>query len=229
MPRSNRIVLAHAPHHILQRGHNRQPVFLSDDDFTYYRENLITFKREFGCRIYAYCLMTNHVHLVVDPGKNPQALALLMKRVAGRQTRYVNAVAQRTGSLWEGRYKSSVICTEEYFSSCCRYIERNPLRAGMVTDPAQYRWSSYACKVLGTNDPVVDLHPSYLAMGDSELERRHAYAEYVCGTVPEEEILLIRAALQRGQLTGSERFRCELERKLNIGISNKKPGRPRKG
>lgn len=229
MPRSNRIVLAHAPHHIVQRGHNRQPVFLADDDYKYYRENLVTFKREFGCRIYAYCLMTNHVHLVVDPGKHPQALALLMKRVAGRQTRYVNTLAKRTGSLWEGRYKSSIICTEEYLSSCCRYMELNPLRAGMVADPVQYRWSSYACKVLGAEDPVVDLHPSYLAMGDSAQERQQAYAEYVHGTVPDEEIQFIRDALQRGQLTGCEDFRAALEKQLNIRISNKKPGRPKKG
>ena len=86
MPRLNRIILAHAPHHVVQRGHNRQAVFVSDDDYNYYRENLIEFKREFDCRIYAYCLMTNHVHLVIDPGENPESLSLLMKRVTGRQT-----------------------------------------------------------------------------------------------------------------------------------------------
>jgi len=101
MPRSSRIVLPNTPHHIVQRGHNRQTVFVGADDFNYYRENLEYFKREFGCKIYAYCLMTNHVHLIVDPGNNTAALALLMKRVAGRQTRYVNKLEKRTGSLWK--------------------------------------------------------------------------------------------------------------------------------
>ncbi len=228
MPRSARIVLPHTPHHIVQRGHNRQTVFVSDDDYNYYRENLIEFKREFDCRIYSYCLMTNHVHLVVDPGKNAQALSLLMKRVAGRQTRYVNKLEKRTGSLWEGRYKSSIICTEEYLPACCRYIELNPLRASMVTDPAQYKWSSYAAKVQGKKDLVVDPHPSYLALGSCEGDRQKAYMDYVFGTVPEYEIVLIREALQRGQLTGSDRFRAEIEKKLGIRFSNKKPGRPRK-
>jgi len=99
MPRSARVVLPHTSHHIVQRGHNRQTVFVSDDDYNYYRENLIDFKREFGCRIYAYCLMTNHVHLIVDPGKNPESLALLMKRVAGRQTRYEAEGSKRRGQV----------------------------------------------------------------------------------------------------------------------------------
>jgi putative transposase len=228
MPRSARIILPHTPHHIVQRGHNRQTVFVSDDDYNYYRENLVEFKREFNCRIYSYCLMTNHVHLIVDPGNKPESLSMLMKRVAGRQTRYVNKLEKRTGSLWEGRFKSSIVSSKEYLPACNRYIELNPMRAGMVGDPAEYQWSSYATKVIGTRDPVVDFYPSYLSLGDSRQERQKAYAEYVLGTVPDDEIKLIREALQRGQLTGSERFRAETEKKLGIRLSNKKPGRPRK-
>ena len=228
MPRSARIILPHTPHHIVQRGHNRQTVFVSDDDYNYYRENLIEFKHEFNCRIYAYCLMANHVHLIVDPGDRPESLSMLMKRVAGRQTRYVNKLGKRTGSLWEGRFKSSIVSSEEYLPACSRYIELNPMRAGMVANPAEYKWSSYAAKVIGTRDPVVDFHSCYLSLGDSRQERQKAYAEYVVATVPEYEIKLIRDALQRGQLTGSERFRVETEKKLGIRFSNKKPGRPRK-
>ena len=228
MPRSARIVLPNTPHHIVQRGHNRQTVFVSDDDYHYYRENLINFKHEFGCRIYAYCLMTNHVHLIVDPGKNSESLALLMKRVAGRQTRYVNKLENRSGSLWEGRYKSSVISSREYLPACCRYIELNPLRAGMVTDPALYQWSSYGARVSGKRDLVVDTPPFYLSLGDTAQERRKAYEEYVLATIPDYELKLIREALQRGQLTGGDRFRKEVEKKLGIRISNKKQGRPSK-
>ena len=228
MPRSARIILPHTPHHIVQRGHNRQTVFISDDDYNYYRENLIEFKREFNCRIYAYCLMANHVHLIVDPGDRPESLSMLMKRVAGRQTCYVNKHEKRTGSLWEGRFKSSIVSSEEYLPACSRYIELNPLRAGMVVNPAEYQWSSYAAKVIGTSDPIVDFHSCYVSLGDSRQERQEAYAEYVVATVLDDEIKRIRDALQREQLTGSERFRAETEKKLGIHFSNKKPGRPRK-
>lgn len=228
MPRSARILLPNAPHHIVQRGHNRQTVFVSDDDYDYYHENLIHFKNEFNCKIYAYCLMTNHIHLVVDPGEKTESLSMLMKRVAGRQTRYVNKFKKRSGSLWEGRFKSSIISSQEYLAACCRYIELNPLRAAMVTDPADYRWSSYSCKVTGKYDAVVDFPPTYLAMGENQTDRQKSYADYIKATVPEYEVKLIRDALQRGQLTGGDKFRAEVERKLGIRISNKKQGRPRK-
>lgn len=228
MPRKARTILPNAPHHIIQRGHNRETVFVSDDDFNYYRENLIHFKNEYGCKIYAYCLMTNHIHLIVDPGEKPEALSLLMKRVAGRQTRYVNKLEKRSGSLWEGRFKSSIISSKEYLPACCRYIELNPLRAAMVFNPIEYKWSSYACKVTDKRDPVVNFHPTYWAIGDSSTERQKAYADYVLATVPEYETQLIRDALQRQQLTGGDRFRAEVERKLGIRISNNKQGRPKK-
>ncbi len=228
MPRSARNIVPNTPHHIVQRGHNRQTVFVGVNDYNYYRENVITFKQEFGCKIYAYCLMTNHVHLVIDPGPNPESLSKLMKHIAGRQTRYVNKREKRSGSIWEGRYKSSIISSKEYLPACCRYIELNPLRAGMVTDPAAYKWSSYTCKAQGKPDQVVDLVPSYLALGPSDIERQEAYAEYTLGTVPDNEIKLIREALQRGQVTGGEKFREEISRKLGIRLSNRAPGRPRK-
>ena len=228
MPRPLRILLPNTPHHIVQRGHNRQVVFVADDDYNYYRANLIHFKNELGCRIYAYCLMTNHVHLVVDPGDNPDSLSLLMKGVAGRQTRYVNKFEGRSGSLWEGRFKSSVISTTDYLAPCCRYIDLNPLRAGIVAEPGEHRWSSYCCKALGKKDPVVDCDESYLSSGHNRQERQAAYRQYVCDTIPEGEIKLIREALQRGQLTGDEKFRREVSQRLGIRISNKGPGRPKK-
>jgi putative transposase len=102
------------PHHIIQRGHNRQVVFASDEDYQYYLDNLCEWKEKLGCKVYAYCLMTNHVHLIVDPGEDGGNLARMMKRVAGRQTRYLNKLEKRTGSLWEGRFKSSTISADEY-------------------------------------------------------------------------------------------------------------------
>lgn len=113
MARKARIVVSNTPHHIIQRGHNKSVVFVSEDDYTYYFDNLNEWKQASGCKIYAYCLMTNH-HLIVDPGPDSGTLGLLMKRLAGRQTRYVNRLESRSGTLWEGRYKSNPIQVETY-------------------------------------------------------------------------------------------------------------------
>jgi len=133
MPRKARVVVPNTPHHLVQRGHNKQVVFVERQDYHYYLQNLREWKEKLTCKVYAYCLMTNHIHLIVDPGEEPDNLALLMKRVTGRQTRLVNYLEKRTGSLWEGRYKSSPIDTNEYLLACCRYVELNPVRAKMET------------------------------------------------------------------------------------------------
>ena len=201
MPRLPRILLPDTAHHIVQRGHNRRTVFVSADDYKCYLTNLVQLKNEFGCRIYAYCLMPNHVHLIINPGEKTEHLSMLMKRVAGRQTRYVNWRERSSGTLWEGRFRSSVILTEEYLTACCRYIELNPVRAGICSNPADFKWSSYASKVQGRNDPVVDFPASYLALGKSPKDRKKAYTEYVYETVTDDEIKLIQGALRRGQPT----------------------------
>lgn len=228
MPRPKRIILPNTPHHIMQRGHNREAVFYGEDDFEYYKPNLIEFKEKTGCKIYAYCLMTNHVHLVIDPGGEPLALSKLMKGLAGRQTRYINKIARRSGSLWEGRFKCSIVSSHEYLLSCCRYIDLNPLRAGMVQKPEDYSWSSFRCKAQGIKDPVVDFDPCYSALGNSSLARQAAYYEFCVKTIPDGELELIRCAIQRNQLTGTEKYRRKLAEAFGIKISNKGRGRPKK-
>lgn len=228
MPRQARLVLPNCPHHVIQRGHNRQVVFVGDEDYLFYLDTLQKWKTEFDCKIYAYCLMTNHVHLVIDPGGDPDHLGLLMKRVAGRQTRYVNTMEKRSGSLWEGRYKSSPVQADKYLLACCRYVELNPLRAGMVDDPANYRWSSCPAKVGLTQQPWLDLDPYYLSLGASDVQRAKSYAAWLRETVPELELKLIREATQRGQLTATERFAKELSEKLSRRFELRGPGRPRK-
>ncbi len=229
MPRRARILLPNTPHHIMQRGHNRDAVFYRRDDFVNYKNNLLELKEKFGCKIYAYCLMTNHVHLIIDPGNTSNALSLLMKAVAGRQTRYINKTAKRSGSLWEGRFKSSIISTLEYLLSCSRYIELNPLRAGMVKAPEDYKWSSYQCKAYGKTDNILDFDCCYTALGDTEALRQKAYREYTLETIPEEELKLIRNAIQRNQLTGTKHFRNQIMEKFGIKISDRGRGRPVKG
>ncbi len=228
MPRPSRIVIAGYPHHIVQRGHNRQTVFASDGDFLYYLENLREWKESYGCKIYAYCLMTNHVHLIIDPGEDARSLSSLMKRVAGRHTRYVNRLERRTGSLWEGRFKSSPISTDDYLLACCRYVELNPVRAGIVADPADYRWSSYGVKIGRRDEEWLDYDPCYLGLADSPVKRAASYEAWVKGTIAAEEWALIRQSLQRGQLTGSSHFIDEIEKKIEKRIEFRGPGRPQK-
>lgn len=226
MPRSARIVVAGYPHHIIQRGHNRGVVFASEDDYLYYLENLKECKGKLGCKVYAYCLMTNHVHLIVDPGENEKNLAQLIKRVAGRQTRYVNKLEKRSGSLWEGRYKSSIISSNEYLLRCCRYVELNPVRAGIVIDPAEYRWSSFGCKIRVTPQAWLDYDSCFLALDSDAAIRSRKYEEWVKGDIQEEELGLIRKSIQRGQLTGSSRFVDEIELKTSRRVESRGQGRP---
>ena len=227
MPRQARIVIANYPHHIIQRGHNRQVVFAGDEDYLYYLDNLKEWKEALGCKVYAYCLMTNHVHMVIDPGNCVNNLGMLMKRVAGRMTRFVNKMEQRTGSLWEGRYKSSPIDADKYLLACCRYVELNPFRAGMVEDPKDYQWSSCPAKVGITEQSWLDFDPFYLRLGDTAIERATKYDTWLKGTIPDIEWKLIREALQRGRLTADEKFQKEISKKLGRRIELRGPGRPR--
>jgi len=228
MPRTSRIIIANYPHHIIQRGHNRQAVFTSEGDFLYYLATLQEWKDIYECRIYAYCLMANHVHLVIEPGENVHDLSRLMKRLAGRQTRYVNKRHNRSGTLWEGRFKSSAISTDEYLLACCRYVELNPVRAGIVSDPADYRWSSYGAKIGAQENDWLDYDPCYLRLAESDQKRAEKYASWIKETVLSEEWDLIRTSLQRGQLTGGPRFIDEIEKKIEKRVEFRGRGRPRK-
>jgi len=228
MPRTSRIIIANYPHHIIQRGHNRQAVFTSEGDFLYYLATLQEWKDIYECRIYAYCLMANHVHLVIEPGDNVHDLSRLMKRLAGRQTRYVNKRHNRSGTLWEGRFKSSAISTDEYLLACCRYVELNPVRAGIVSDPADYRWSSYGAKIGAQENDWLDYDPCYLRLAESDQKRAEKYASWIKETVLSEEWDLIRTSLQRGQLTGGPRFIDEIEKKIEKRVEFRGRGRPRK-
>jgi putative transposase len=228
MPRKARVIIPDCPHHIVQRGHNRQVVFASDADYQYYLETLVEWKEKLGCQIYAFCLMTNHVHLIINPGKDVKTLSQLMKRVNGRQTRYVNKVEKRTGSLWEGRYKSSPISTNEYLLSCSRYIELNPVRAGMVSRPEAYPWSSYQSKVGIRSLKWLDYDSCYMELDSSRENREKKYEQWVNAIIPQGEWKLIRQSLQRGQLTGSKKFVDQIEEKLNQRIEFRGPGRPKK-
>jgi putative transposase len=228
MPRMGRVVLPNYPHHIVQRGHNRQVIFAGQEDFEYYLEILGECKEIYQVKIYAYCLMTNHVHLLVQPGNDVQSLGQFMKRVAARMTRYRNHLEGRSGTLWESRYKSSPVQTDQYLLACCRYIELNPVRARMVTEPQAYRWSSYRSRMGEAAWGWLDVDPGYCGLGGTDAERRQRYARFVRDEAPPEEGELIREAVQRGQLTGNDRFVDEVNRIARRRIERRGRGRPRK-
>jgi len=228
MPRKARVILSNTPHHIVQRGHNRKAVFIEQGDYRYYLDNLLEWKEKLSCKVYVYCLMTNHVHLIIDPGEAPENLSRLMKRLAGRQTRLVNAVEARTGSLWEGRFKCSPIDTHRYLLACCRYVERNPVRAGMVSQPEKYKWSSYRGKVGLAENTIIDRDVCYTSLGHDSATRQTAYTIWVNHGEDKDDVKLIRAALARGQLTGTTRFAEEVEERIGFRVQMRGPGRPRK-
>jgi putative transposase len=205
MSRRPRILLADHPLHIVQRGINREPCFFAEEDYQFCLHWLEETARACGCAIHAYTLMTNHVHLLLTPAE-PAAPARLMQSLGRRYVQYVNRFYRRSGSLWEGRYKSSVVQTESYLLACMRYIELNPVRAGMVVDPGQYRWSSYRANGLGQADARLTPHSLYLALAAHGDERRAAYRALFRPQLDEEAAADIREALRLGMPLGNERF-----------------------
>lgn len=228
MPRMGRVVLPNYPHHVVQRGHNRQVVFAGESDFQRYLDDVRELKAAFGVQVYAYCLMTNHVHLLLCPGEAIAGLGQMMKSLAARATRYRNKLEGRSGTLWESRYKSSPVQTELYLLACMRYIELNPVRAAMVSEPDSYVWSSYRQHAGIDAEAWIDYDPCYLGLGDIDSDRGERYGRFVSKGVPDKERSLICQALQRGQLTGNDRFVDDVEKILGRRVEFRAQGRPGK-
>ena len=227
MPRPLRIDLPGIPQHVVQRGHDRQPCFFDDADYLCYRSELGEIARREGCAVHAYVLMMNHVHLLLTPSR-PGAVGKAMQSLGRRYVRYINATYCRTGTLWEGRYKASLVGDGDYLMQCHRYIELNPLRAAMVADPRDYRWSSHHALAFGEADPLVAPHRDYMALGARPVERQQRYRAMVMDTVNPEDLEAIRLHLSRQHAYGSDRFRQAIEAQLGRIVGPQKIGRPRK-
>ncbi|HEY8102383.1 MAG TPA: transposase [Burkholderiaceae bacterium] len=225
MPRRPRIKLAGVPQHLVQRGVNREPCFFSEEDYYCYLHWLFEAAADWRCHVHAYVLMTNHVHLLVTP-ETPGGLAKLMQSVGRRYVQYVNRFYKRSGTLWEGRFKSSLVQAEGYLLLCQRYIELNPVRAGMVNDPALYRWSSYRHYALGQTDERLHPNPLYLALGQEEDSRKSAYRDLFRYELDEAVITDLRAALMQGQPMGNERFKKEMSAATGVRRTQVRGGRP---
>ena len=227
MPRRARLALPGVPLHLIQRGNNRQACFFADEDYRFYLDWLGDHAGKTGCRIHAYVLMTNHVHLLVSADR-AEAPGALMKALGQRYVQYVNRVYRRSGTLWEGRFRSCPIQEEAYLLACQRYIELNPVRAGMVEHPGEYRWSSYRANGQGEHDPLIRPHALYAAMGLDAASRQAAYRELFRYELEPGIVDKIRRATNGNFVLGSERFAAEVATVIGRRALPGKPGRPRK-
>ena len=225
MPRPKRLNLAGIPQHITQRGNNRQACFFAEFDYHLYLDLLAEACKKHQCNVHAYVLMTNHVHLLITP-EIPTGVSLVIRDLGRDYVRQVNKIYKRTGTMWEGRFKSSLVDHHNYCLACYRYIELNPVRAGMVTNPHDYRWSSFNYNALGGQSDFLVPHECWLALGQDRLERLWNYKELVNESLDQEQINTIRYGLRKGLPTGDGRFKTQIEESLSIKLGDGRRGRP---
>lgn len=206
MPRMPRYACPGQPQHVVQRGNNRCIMFVHESDYMLYRDCLLSACQRYGSAIHAYVFMTNHVHLLVTP-RDARSLGKTMQSVGRRYVQLFNSQYDRTGTLWEGRYKAVVIDSERYLFTCYRYIELNPVRAGMTAHPAQYRWSSHRANALGQSDMLITPHDAYLALGGDPGSRQAAYSALFADRIDGETLCEIRSATNKGWALGGDQFR----------------------
>jgi len=225
MPRRARLSIPGIPWHIIQRGNNRSACFYAEEDYRRYLDTLQAMALRYRCAIHAYVLMTNHVHLLLTPEQENSA-GLLMKHLGQRYVQYVNRSYRRSGTLWEGRFRSCLAQSEDYVLACYRYIELNPVRADMAHHPRDYRWSSYRANGDGLRDPLLTPHAEYLRLGRSEPDRLDAYRQLFTAHLDPERIAEIRTATNGNYALGNERFKEEIGRMLRQRVMPGKSGRP---
>jgi len=226
MPRRPRITLSGVPVHLIQRGNNRQACFFADDDYSSYLSWLDKYATESDCSIHAYALMTNHVHLFITP-KTSCGVGNLMKSLGQRYVQYINRTYRRSGTLWEGRFRSCLTQEEDYVLGCYRYIELNPVRASMVGHPAEYRWSSYRVNAQGESSTLLTTHPLYTALGIDHDARRAAYRGLFRYHLDPGLVDEIRAATNGNYALGSPHFQAQIAAALGRRVKRGKSGRPR--
>lgn len=198
MARQARFEVVGFPQHVIQRGNNRQACFFAPGDYFAYLAMLGRACAKHGCALHAYVLMTNHAHLLVTP-QAPDSVSRMMQTLGRNYVRYVNDVYQRTGTLWEGRYRAALVDNDKYVLTCYRYIELNPVRARMCDDPSQYRWSSYRANALGEHDAILAPHPTYAALAREHRQRGDAYRALFERNLDDRAVQHIRHATHSGR------------------------------
>ncbi len=227
MPRKPRFFVPDVPTHIVQRGNNREPIFFSDSDYRAYLGWLQEAAQRWGCAIHAYVLMTNHVHLLLTP-RDADGVSRLMQYVGRRYVPYINHEYRRSGTLWEGRFKSNLVQSETWLLVCHRYIELNPVRAAMVATPGDYPWSSYRHNAIGDVNPILTAHAEYLALGSRDTDRWAAYRELFAAHLDQAKLTELRGCLQTGTPVCNDRFREQIEKTLGCKVGFSRRGRPKK-
>lgn len=226
MARLPRPDLAGIPQHVVQRGNNRLPCFLDDEDRQRYLQCLRSGLMRFGCQLHAYVLMDNHVHLLLTLGESG-AVSRLMHTFARNYVGLFNGRHGRTGTLWEGRYNACLVDSGAYFMGCSRYIELNPVRAWMVAEPGDYPWSSYAANAWGRPDPLLTPHAAYLELGGDRASRAATYIASFSNGLPETLVAEIRQYLQQQKALGTDGFRAWVEARTGRFETVCALGRPR--
>ncbi len=225
MARLPRHDFAGVPQHIVQRGNNRLPCFLDDEDRQRYLQCLRQALLRFGCRLHAYVLMSNHVHLLMTPDE-VGAVSRLMHTFGRNYAGLFNGRHGRTGTLWEGRYKACLVESGGYFLACSRYIELNPVRAWMVAQPDDHPWSSHGANARGCADPLLTPHAEYLALGPDPAARATAYRAMFADALPDDVVEEIRSYLQQQKALGTDRFRTWVEARTGRFAAVRPAGRP---
>lgn len=225
MPRRSRMYLPGYTYHIFQRGNNRKACFFEEENYHVYLNYIGDSLRRYGVYLHAYCLMTNHVHLLITPSETG-SISNLMKVASSRYAHYVNKKYSRTGSLWEGRHKSSAVESEKYLLKCSRYIELNPVAAKMVDSPGHYVWTSYHRNAFGIYDQLITPHTVYLGLGKSAGERCSNYRELFHQALSEKDKVAIREALYYSMPFGSDEFRDQIECRIGRPVGHARRGRP---
>lgn len=227
MPRKPRFFLPGATTHIVQRGHSQAPVFFEDSDYTAYLVWLAEAAERYNCAIHAYVLMSNHIHLLITP-QDKQGVSRMMQYIGRYYVPYINYTYGTSGTIWEGRYKASLIDDDEYLLTCMRYIELNPVRTGMTKSAAFYRWSSYRANAQGKPNDLITPHRLYLKLGRSKKSRADAYKNLCKTPIDPEELNDIREAWHSGTPLGNEYFKQTIESTLKCKVGQARRGRPRK-
>jgi putative transposase len=215
------------PQHVIQRGNNRSICFVTEQDYAAFANWLKQYSKEFHVAIHAWVFLTNHVHLLVTPN-SWEGLSLMMQALGRHYVRYFNYRYRRTGTLWEGRFKSSLVQSEIYLLQCYRYIELNPVRANMIGDPAGYTWSSYRCNGLGVETELCTPHAEYIKLAKNKAERLQAYRNLFNTKIDGELLEQIRGSVNKGLALGNDRFKDEIEKLFGRRVKPANMGRPKK-
>lgn len=227
MPRQPRYFVPGIPQHVLTRGVDRNAVFFTSGDRELYLSSLGEAAENYGCAVHAYVLMTNHVHLLMTPERR-NSIPLVMQAMGRLYVQRLNKRYQRTGTLWEGRYKASLVQDDRYLFACQRYIELNPVRAGLVSAPDEYSWSSYGCNALGKGDSLVTPHHLYNDLDTEPLRRQHAYRNLFVDVISAKELSVMRDTTNACLIMGNDRFKDQIENLLGRRVRHGESGRPKK-